>query len=160
MYISLLYLIGSSIVFAKVSGYGNNKPHPQQHVQLHWASKLSTTASASAEDLLLFFYSALCSQNLDTHSQFWCHSLPSCQQVSLSLSNILVQILFCCLLLLLMAQLLYLFSPFGQRRAGTESCTCCTQWRHLSCESFFFLYKIFFHLFHKLNQSFMSSELS
>uniref|UniRef100_A0A7N2LEA9 KHG/KDPG aldolase n=1 Tax=Quercus lobata TaxID=97700 RepID=A0A7N2LEA9_QUELO len=60
-----------------VSGYGNNKPHPQQHVRLHLASKLSATAtaSASAEGLLLFFYSALCSQNLDTHSQFWCHKL-------------------------------------------------------------------------------------
>ena len=135
MYSSLLYLIGSSIAFAKVSGYGNNQPHPQ-YVQLSLASDLNATASA--EGLLLFFDSALCSQNLDTHSQFWCHSLSSCQQVSLSLSNILVQRLFCCLLLLLMAQLLYLFSPFGQRRAGTESCTCCTQWRHLSCESFFF----------------------
>ena len=133
MYSSLLYLIGSSIAFAKVSGYGNNQPHPQ-YMQLSLASDLSATASH--EGLLLFFYSALCSQNLDTHSQFWCHSLPSCQQVSLS--NILVQRLFCCLILLLMAQSLYLFSPFGQRRAGTGSCTCCTQWWHLSCEFFFF----------------------
>ena len=42
-----------------MSGYGNNKPHPQQHVRLHLASKLSATAtataSASAEGLLLFF---------------------------------------------------------------------------------------------------------
>ena len=80
------------VVFAKMSGYGSNKPHPQ----LHLASKLNTTASA--EGLLLFFYSALCSQNLDTRSQFWCHSLPSFT------FTVLVAILSC-------LRLLYKFFP-------------------------------------------------
>ena len=122
---------------AEVSGYSNNKPHPQ-HVQLHLASELSATipTSASAEGLLLFFYSALCSQNLDTHSQFGCHSLPSGRQVSLSstLSRDSIVVLYS--YLWLSYCICFLLSDSAE--LALKAAGAALRW-HLSCVSFFFL---------------------